>query len=230
VAAVLAAGWRPLGFAFVDAADRLAPDFVETGESVLRRCPDVGLVSSWMEQAGRTVIHPCPAFPYQLVRNETVPTTLVRTEALAEAGLHRPDMYPPYEAWDLANAVMSAGWVAVTFPAILSTRIAPPPPAARLLAGHDRMRRLLLERLPDVVRQDAVGLLLLAETWGRDSAQDVPTLGRPDPLDPEQILRRSVRDQLLLARWALRHPRATLHWAIGRLQRAISARCSWPWR
>jgi glycosyltransferase involved in cell wall biosynthesis len=227
VAAVLAAGWRPLGFAFVDTADRLAPDFVATGESVLCQCPDVGLVSSWMEQAGRTVVHPCPAFPYQLVRNETVPTTLVRAEALAEAGLHRPEMFPPYEAWDLANAVMAAGWVAVTFPAFLSTRIAPPPPAARLLAGHDRMRRLLLERLPDVVRHDAVDLLLLTETWGRDSAQSLPALQRSDQLDAEQILKRSLQDQLFLAQWALRHPRAALYWAVSRVWSVICARRPW---
>jgi glycogen synthase len=232
IAAVLAEGWRPLGFAFVDAADRLALDFVEGCESVLRRCPDVGLVSSWTEQAGTMVVHPCPAFPYQLVRDEIAPTTLVRTEALTEAGLHRAEMYPPYEGWDLANAVMSVGWAAVTFPALLSTRIAPPPPPARQLAGHDRMRRLLLERLPEFVRQDPAGLLLLTETWGRDSVPGPPTLGRPEPPDADEMLRRSVRDLLILARWAVRHPYAALHWGGSRLRRAIGARWSrrWRWR
>lgn len=36
---------------------------------------------------------------------ETVPATLVRPEALAESGLHRLEMYPPYEVWHVANAV-----------------------------------------------------------------------------------------------------------------------------
>jgi hypothetical protein len=155
---------------------------------------------------------------------------VVRTEALTEAGLHRPDMYPPYEAWDLANAVLAAGWIGVTFPAMLSMRIVPPPPVTPRLAGYDRMRRLLLERLPAVVRQDPVSLLVLAETWGRDSAPGVPTLGRPDPPDADEMLRRSVRDLLILARWSARHPYAALHWGGSRLRRAIGARWAWPWR
>jgi glycosyltransferase involved in cell wall biosynthesis len=226
IGAVLAEGWQPLGFAFLGPADRLAPDFVEKCELVLRRCRDVGLVSAWTDHAGRTVVRPCPAFPYQLVRDETAPTTLVRTEALTEAGLHRTEMYPPYEAWDLANAVISAGWVAVTFPAILSTRISPPSPPAQQLAGYDQMRRLLLERVPSVLRQDSVELLLLTETWGRDPDPGPPTLGRPEPPDGDELLRRSLHDLSILARWAIRHPYAALQWGFVRLRGEIDRRWS----
>jgi glycosyltransferase involved in cell wall biosynthesis len=225
VSAVVGAGWRPLGFAFIDTADRLTPEFVEACESVLRRRPEVGLVSSWMEDGGHTLIRPCPAFPYQLECNEAVPASLIRTEALIEAGLHREALYAPYEAWDLANAIMAAGWVAVTLPAVLSARVAPLPSPAHLISGHDRMRRLLLGRVPDIAQREAIELLLLAKTWTLESSPGFPaTPGGPETLTAEQILARSVRDQFRIARWVVRHPWAALHWILGLLRKAVTAR------
>jgi hypothetical protein len=126
---------------------------------------------------------------------------------------------------------MAAGWIAVTFPAVLSTRVAPFPPPAPLIAGHDRMRRLLLERLPDIVRRDAVNLLLLTATWGVEARPGISSPpGGPDALTAEQILARSVRDQLRIARWVARHPWAATHWIFGLIRREITAKSWWPWR
>lgn len=214
LAALLDTGRRPTGVAFVDVADHLDPDFIAACEPVLRERPEIGLVSPWIDHAGAIVLHPCPALPYQLVRNETAPTSVIRTEALIEAGLHRTELYRGWEGWDLANAIMANGWAAVTYPALLATRVTSDLAPTRLLAGHDRMRRELFDRVPDVVRRDAVELLLLLET-------SLPIPPRPHPPTSGEVFRRSVRDQIALARRVLAHPRAALRWMAPRLRRVL---------
>ncbi|MEJ2247326.1 MAG: glycosyltransferase, partial [Acidobacteriota bacterium] len=49
---VLSSGATPIGFVFLDSRDLLYAGFIETTESALENCPDVGLVSSWMQIVG----------------------------------------------------------------------------------------------------------------------------------------------------------------------------------
>jgi len=197
---------NPLGFAFLDAGDRLQPSFVAACESVLRRCPEVGLVSCWAHQLGagdKIWIKPCPSFPHQWLSNDAISFSTIRTEALWEAGNFRPGMNQGYEDWDLFNAVMAAGWVAVTIPEVLGEgRIKDY--AASVTDAHTpvRMRRELLERFPALIARDAVEAMLLAES----------NTGR---LLQEELFK--LREQLALARTALRHPT----WTASRVLRKV---------
>ncbi|HYH23107.1 MAG TPA: glycosyltransferase family 4 protein [Azospirillum sp.] len=103
------------------------PELLEQAEAVLRTRPRVGIVTAWTERADGTVsAPPCPAFPYQLLRDETGGTAYVRAAALRAAG--DPDAPP----WILINRILAAGWVAVTLPGVGARASAPPPRAGYL--------------------------------------------------------------------------------------------------
>src|SRR5262249_41488361 len=92
IEAILGAGVKPVGFAFLPAGDRLQPRFVAVGTAILQRCPEVGLVSCWTSHAEtpkKVRIKPCPSFPYQWLTNDATPLSTIRTEALCEVGRFR---------------------------------------------------------------------------------------------------------------------------------------------
>lgn len=233
IEAVLATRVNPIGFVFLDAADRLDPSFTEACESVLRHCPTVGIVSSWTQHTGgnsRFIANPCPSFPYQLLSDETVATIAVRTEALREAGLFRGEMYPGYEDWDLVNAIMASGWLAVTFPAVLSERTVtnavtsdPSVPAYNV-----RMRRKLLARVPEVVARDAQETIHLLESRilhleslvlpGQGSTSNAPG---QRILRPRDILHLTTYQQIALVRKAIRYPRPTMDFVLWHGKQAV---------
>lgn len=113
---------QPLALAFLDAKDRVRPDFVSVCETVFARDRKIGLVSSWALDLGRersVWSRPCPEFPYQWLANDLVPFTAVRMEALLEVGRFKDGMDHGYDRWDLFDCVMASGWTAVTVPMIL---------------------------------------------------------------------------------------------------------------
>lgn len=161
---ILASGVNPIGFVFLDAQDLLYTGFIEKTESALANCPDVGLVSPWMQTlAGDypVAVPPCPVFPYQLLDNETIPATVIRAEALMEAGWFRREMNNGYERWDLINAVMAAGWIAITYPELLCDRLED---RARTTGRNRQLRQNLLARYPEIVARDAIELVRLLES------------------------------------------------------------------
>jgi glycosyltransferase involved in cell wall biosynthesis len=202
---ILGSGARPLGFVFLDAETTLDQAALALFQTVLRNCPEVGLVSGWTVH-GRTDEHasmpPDPTFPYQWVLNEVASFAAVRTEALLEAGLFRPLSHDAYQAWDLANAVMAAGWVAVTVPAILG-RAPVQETAGRLGVFDDRyreMRRSLLSRFPECVARDSPEVVLLTESVMRETCHDQLrrlrrslSLGRQLVDGPRRLVRRVAR-------------------------------------
>lgn len=158
---VLAGSVHPVALVFLDANDRLYPCFSERCETVFNHSADVGLVSSWILNRGSyegLQAHPCPTFPYQMLRNETIPATAVRTEALMEAGMFRVQMNSGFEYWDLMNAVMAWDWKAVTVPELLSEHRTQDNP---IIVGEERMHQELLARFPEVVARDALELVNL---------------------------------------------------------------------
>ncbi|MEP9410703.1 MAG: glycosyltransferase [Candidatus Brocadia sp.] len=166
---ILGSEANPLGLVFLRAEDRLKPNFIAACESVLQQCPEVGLVSCWTQHYGtddKIWIRPCPSFPYQWVSNDAAPFSAVRTEVLQETGYFRSDMSDGYDTWDIFNAVMAAGWAAVTVPEILGNQWVW---NDQLLYNtksrmHGRMRRKLLERFPDLVARDAKDIILLFQS------------------------------------------------------------------
>lgn len=178
IEAILGSGSNPLGFAFLSAEDRLRPGFVATCESVLQRCPEVGLVSCWVhrysEDSGGIWIKPCPSFPYQWLANEAAPFSAVRTEALREADNFRLEMNQDYEDWDLFNAVMAGGWGAVTIPEILADQRVgvDSRPHTTSAYGYRKMHREILERFPDLIARDIWEIILLAESRAVQSLRE----------------------------------------------------------
>jgi glycogen synthase len=204
-------GLKPLGFVFLSGEDRLRPDFVTTCESVLQRCPEVGLISCWAchpREDHRLWIRPCPSFPYQWVTNDAAPFSVVRTEALREAGNFRPVIREGYEDWDLANAVMAAGWVAVTVPEILAEhRFRKEAMPAIASAGEWRsVRKELHERFSELVARDVADIALLVESASRRSRQ-------------EEVFMMGGR--LGLVQKVIRHPRRTASYVLRKAKNKI---------
>jgi glycosyltransferase involved in cell wall biosynthesis len=199
VDAVLALGARPIGFAFLDEAESLSPHFVELGEAILRKCHAIGLVSFWYSEGpGRPIgIRPCPAFPYQWIANDACSFSVVRTEALLEAGRLGGGLPHGYERWDLANAVMAAGWLAVTVPEIMGT-LRPEPSAASALPLNDThrlARARLLSRFTDLTARDAADLVgLAASLVAQEKQREIARLwNRQNSLYPLELLRTARR-------------------------------------
>lgn len=219
IEAVLGSGLNPIGFVFLDARDLLYMGFVEAAESALANCPDVGLVSPWVQTVSEdyTVsIPPCPAFPYQLLDNETIPATVIRTEALMEAGRFRREMNDGFEQWDLINAVMAAGWIAITFPELLGDHLQK---GGRIAGGNWRLRRELLARNAEVVARDATVLVPLLESRvqrskptsrGKSSSQDGDSATFRRIVRPRDIFKLTLEQQVRVIRKALREPKAAV--------------------
>lgn len=157
-----------LGFVFLKAEDRLNPGFVAACESVLLQCPEVGLVSCWTQHYGtddKIWIKPCPGFPYQWLTNEAAPFSVVRADAFSEVGYFRSGLSEGYDVWDLFNAVMVAGWVAVTIPAILGKQRVWNNRLSYITKSrfYGKMQRNLLERFPEIITRDAMDIVFLSQ-------------------------------------------------------------------
>ena len=196
---VLASGLQPLAFVFLDSKDRLRKKFVARIEAVLHRQPHVGIVSCWsriMDAEHDIRVEPCPSLPFQLLRNEAVPFSAIRTDALLAAGKFRVEMNDGYESWDLFNGVLAAGWTAVTIPEVLgaqSSRADTPLYMASAYADA-QMRCAMLARFPELIARESQHLVLLIESrQARNVSGTVSTL----------------EDQMALVRHALRRPRTT---------------------
>ena len=208
IEAVRRRGISPAGWVFLEARVRLQPGSLAVYAATLRHCPDVGLVSSWVDNGAHQVhVSPCPAFPYQWLSNEVASASAIRVEALAEVGGFSPGLGAGYEDWDLANTVLAAGWKAVTYPAILSSQ-----PAADRSAepAGTWMRRALLDRFPDLLGRRAGDLVLLLEARLRSGT--TPPRRQEGPLDPAGLLRRPFGEQLGLLALAARNPRRAVQW------------------
>jgi len=212
IEAVFKSGANPLAFCFLNPGDRLHPRFVAECETILGSCPEVGLVSCWVGDSSdrdKLWIKPCPSFPYQYLANDAVSFSAVRTEALREAGNFRSELSRGYEEWDLVNAVIAAGWRAVTIPDVLGYQ------RFRAAMAHHKinddqvdrkMRREVLERFPDLIISNASELILLTESHTIERLRrDVFNFGR----------------QIAIMRMALYHPQwAALH-IIGKIKGKI---------
>lgn len=215
--AVLSRGVRPRAFAFLQSGDVLAPAFVHTALSILESREEVGIVSGIVRHGaedGRDWVKPCPAFPYQWVSDEVAPMAALRTEAILDAGRFRALQPAGYASWDLVNAIMASGWVAVSAPAVLgrtSSRAARR--SSPSVPGHWRLRRALASRFPELLARDADEIVILLESsaWRGTHAGAGGKPGRP-PFTPRMLLRMPLREQLEIATHALANPKKAYYW------------------
>ena len=112
-----------------------------------------------------------------------------------------------YEDWDLVNAVMAAGWVAVTLPKVLGDH-RPRRDSTHMTNGHvnRRMRRELLERFPNLITRDSKDIVLLTES--QTTRQ----------LHGEFF---TFRGQLARVRRMIRHPRRTATQVLGKARNRL---------
>lgn len=214
--AIVSTGLNPQGFVFLRAGNLLQPNFIEICESIFQRCPEVGIISCWARHAetdNEIWIKPCPSFPYQWLSNEVASFSAIRTEALHEAGRFRIAMRSGYEDWDLFNAVMAAGWVAVTIPDILGCLRPMEDPIQDMMGNHPygKMPRELLERFPDLIARDATDIIYLTESR---AAQ---------PLHWELF---KLKEQRAMIRMRLKHPSRTALEVLMKLKQKILRRTS----
>jgi len=215
IEAILSADCRPQGIAFLSTHERLQPTFVGVCESVLKACPEVGLVSCW--SADQKVVRgawikPCPCFPYQWLSNDAASFSTVRTEALCEAGRFRPIMKPGYDHWDFWNAVLARGWCAVTIPEVLAQSPFSETECPHLASSEPAMRAELLGRYPDLIARDVQEIMLF-------SMSRAARLFRPGGS--------SWKERLSRARVMILYPRTTAGRIFERLRNRVLRCGSW---
>jgi glycosyltransferase involved in cell wall biosynthesis len=165
---------RPAGVALLEAGETVAPEFVRRCDEVLTRCAEVGLVSFWTRQEPGDEeyrMRPAPELPHQWLRDDAAPMSVVRAQALRDAGPLRPMLSGSFALWDLSNAVLCAGWAGVTLPELLATH----PCREQTEPGYPgslRLRTLLLERFEHEVSRDAVALVELSTLDPRSRLSD----------------------------------------------------------
>ena len=221
IEAMLGTGVKPLGCAFLQAGDRLEPRFIARCASILQRCPEVGLISCWTSHAEtpkKIRIKPCPSFPYQWLANDATPLSAIRTEALCEVGCFRVLQHQENDAWDLCNAVMAAGWSAVTVPEVLATSCVQRASMMQRTGIDTSLHpsRELLERFPALLARDAHDIALLA-SFARAQWHSEGYL--------------PMREQVEVVRLMLKHPgrsAKTACWALERLGQRLLQRLKCP--
>ncbi|MFO7725998.1 MAG: glycosyltransferase [Oceanipulchritudo sp.] len=109
--------------AFVDADDRVRPDFFRRALGVLRRYPNVHLAYSWIRffDEGRGIWHSWNFdLPYLLCHNQLVPIVVVRRDSFLQYGRNKPHIVyglEDYEGW-ISMAEAGCGGVAIPEPLV----------------------------------------------------------------------------------------------------------------
>jgi glycosyltransferase involved in cell wall biosynthesis len=193
---------RPLGILFLDPQDRLEPMALAALHEILLRLPEVGLVSCWgpprWSTAALRTAAP-PGFPFHWLADDCASASLYRATALREVGGPRPGLAAGYDLWDLSSAVMASGWVGITYPAVLATRVEAAPREVPAHGGRSRLA--MLERFRPLIAADAIEIVTLLEA--RLAAPDFGGVASPPTL-----LRRSLE----LLHKGLRDPRRAVGW------------------
>lgn len=198
---------------FLEAADVLEPWALATVAEIASRTPDAGLFTSWAKDRFRPAP---PAFPYQWLENEADGLVFYRTQAIEQAGGIPAN---GLDAWELANAIMAAGWAAVPLPTMLGRRAAGTTDND-VPVSQTRDRARLLARFPDLVAQDAAALVSLLE--GRAGHRYTATaLNRESISSAVAVLRRPLPGQAAIILRAARQPIKTAHWLLWRAKNII---------
>jgi glycogen(starch) synthase len=161
VNAVRRSGRRPLGYVFLEDGDRPEPDLLSAYQRALERCPGAGVVSCWGTHPDSSLIGPCADLPYQLLANEAGTCVAVRAAAFDAAGEIAADLPAGYDLWATINAILAAGWSAVTYPALLVASPNTADQASDRSRAHWQAWPRVLERSREELTRHAVILLVL---------------------------------------------------------------------
>jgi glycosyltransferase involved in cell wall biosynthesis len=228
-------GMKAAGWLFLEAGDTLDRESLRIYGETLQRCPTVGAVRGWFRdkrtnRLGAAYAAP-PSFPYQWLWNELDGPALYRSEALAEAGI-RTEVEDGQDGWDIATAVMAAGWAAVRLPALLGSSAGSGRDFGEVALPHSRARRMLIQRFPDLIGRDAPALVgILEAITVQANAQANSNAHHHEPMPTREaivsavsVLRRPFRQQVAIAAIALKQPIRTTHWLLWRGKNIIKRR------
>jgi len=198
---------------FLEAGTELQPWAIQNIITLAGHAHEAGLFVCW---SGAQLRSTPPAFPYQWLENEADGIVCYRTQAIADArGI--PD--GPLHEWELATAVMAAGWAAAPIPALLGHR---PSQAgsSEVSPAQTLARRRLLAAFPELLAGDVQALVGLLECRTSDGAGS-RTMSRESVGSAASVLRRPLREQIDIAIRAARQPIKTTHWALWRAKNII---------
>ncbi len=166
-------GWRSSPgdvLIFVEADDRLEPDWTVRAAAALDRFEDAAAVGCWVQLEGESRdiwSPPLPTLPQALIENPVAGPLAVRRAALETLGGFDEDLWYGYETWDLGIRLLAAGRPILLWPDPLvrlhqhigarARRVTP--------ARHGDMRRRMLAAHPELVTRHALELVLTLEQF-----------------------------------------------------------------
>jgi glycosyltransferase involved in cell wall biosynthesis len=203
---------------FLDADDRVAPEYLGLCAGILDRHPEAGVATAWYEYFGQCDGgHWTPLaaqFPLFLMENCVGAGAMLRREAYDEAGGPKPAMRHNFEDWELWVAVAEKGWAVVTIPRPLFQYRVRNGSMYREMTPvqFNLLRGLMFEFHPELVRRHALACAQMAES-GTGVAVDFS--GRTDHRFEFERLREEVfvlREMVGRAKAISRNPLLVLPW------------------
>ena len=153
----------------LDADDRLAPQWLERGVSLLAASPDLAFASHWLRTFGDE------AWSWQPERSDLAAlldvntlngAALIRRDAVLAVGGFDETMRDGCEDWEFWIRMLEAGYRGAIIPEFLYEYRRRPESMSRLMnqdAAHLRLYAALIERHPDSYRRHQLDLLLRRE-------------------------------------------------------------------
>jgi glycosyltransferase involved in cell wall biosynthesis len=182
--------------AFVDADDKIGPDFLRRAVELLKRYPNVHLVYSWVRffDEGRGIWHSWTFdLPYLLCHNQLVPIAMVRRDTFLQHGRNKPHIVyglEDYESW-ISLAEAGCGGVAIPEPLvqyrIRSNSMFKVIEADKKLYLYD----LISHEHPELYREYGLDLFNLENANGPAYGWDQPTMFRSPQ---ERLMAQADRD------------------------------------
>ncbi len=216
----------------VDAYHMLAAGAIEQLATQLVHNPELGAAGAWTVEADdRVDLRPeQPAFPHQWLRNGLSGPIMYRSEAIAAAGGFCLDIGEGFDEWDLVTRIMAQGWFVVRIPIVMSAR---DKNWAAWTAAHSQLchaRAQIAARLPALVGEDVIDLLLLhgmpdpyhsrgsEGAGGESGTENAP----PQIQTIAQALALPLPEKVALLRLALKKRKAAGQWMVWRMKSVLS--------
>lgn len=199
---------------FLDEHDRVGHRLIQLAARVLDRTPEVAVVTPWTRELPwcTVVASAPPAFPYQVLADDSASASVIRTSALREIGFFDEKLPSGYDRWDAVSRIMARGWVAVVLPELLAERWGHADGMVDVGPARAELRASMLRKLSTVVERDATELVLLLDSGAGDGFSATNGV----PLTPLRVLRmplsqkarvivKGVRDPVQATRWLRWH-------------------------
>lgn len=169
--------------AFVDADDRVGPDFFRRAVDLLQRYRNVHLVYSWVRffDGGRGIWHAWTFdLPYLLSHNQLVPIAVVRRATFLEHGRNKPHIVYGLEDYESWISLAGAGCGGVAIPETLVAYRIRSNSMFKVIEPDKKLYLydLISQEHPDLYREYGLELFNLLNANGPAHGWDQPTMFR----------------------------------------------------